>query len=38
MRERAGLIGAEFELEASAGEGTSVFVRYQLPAAGGEPS
>ena len=35
MRERAGLIGAEFELEASAGEGTSVFVRYLPPPAAG---
>ena len=32
MRERAGLIGAQFELESSSGEGTSVFVRY-APAA-----
>ena len=28
MRERAGLIGAEFELESASGEGTSIFVRY----------
>ena len=28
MRERAGLIGAQFELESSSGEGTSIFVRY----------
>ena len=32
MRERAGLIGAQFELESSSGEGTSIFVRY-APAA-----
>ena len=28
MRERAGLIGAQFELESGSGEGTSIFVRY----------
>ena len=28
MRERAGLISAEFELESASGEGTSIFVRY----------
>jgi PAS domain S-box-containing protein len=28
MRERAGLIGAQFELESRSGEGTSIFVRY----------
>jgi signal transduction histidine kinase len=32
MRERAGLIGAQFELESTSGEGTSIFVRYS-PAA-----
>jgi signal transduction histidine kinase len=32
MRERAGLIGAQFELESRPGEGTSIFVRY-APAA-----
>ena len=32
MRERAGLIGAQFELESNSGEGTSIFVRY-APAA-----
>ena len=28
MRERAGLISAEFELESASGDGTSIFVRY----------
>jgi signal transduction histidine kinase len=28
MRERAGLIGAQFEMESGSGEGTSIFVRY----------
>jgi signal transduction histidine kinase len=28
MRERAGLIGAEFQLESKPGDGTAVFVRY----------
>jgi signal transduction histidine kinase len=28
MRERAALIGADFQLESNAGEGTSIFVRY----------
>jgi PAS domain S-box-containing protein len=32
MRERAGLIGAQFELESGSGDGTSIFVRY-APAA-----
>jgi signal transduction histidine kinase len=31
MRERAALIGADFELESAAGQGTSIFVRCQLP-------
>ena len=29
MRERAGLIGAAFQIESRPGEGTSIFVRYQ---------
>ena len=28
MRERAALIGAQFEIESKPGEGTSIFVRY----------
>ena len=28
MRERAGLIGAEFQIESKPGDGTSIFVRY----------
>jgi signal transduction histidine kinase len=28
MRERAALIGAEFQLESKPGEGVSIFVRY----------
>jgi len=28
MRERAALIGAQFESESKPGEGTSIFVRY----------
>ena len=32
MRERAGLIGAQFELESRSGKGASIFVRY-APAA-----
>jgi signal transduction histidine kinase len=30
MRERAALIGAEFQLESTPGDGTSVFVRHTL--------
>ena len=37
MRERAGLIGAQFELESSSGEGTSIFVRYAPGVDVGEP-
>ena len=37
MRERAGLIGAQFELESGAGEGTSIFVRYAPDDAEREP-
>jgi two-component system CheB/CheR fusion protein len=33
MRERAGLIGAEFEIESKSGEGTSVFIKYNRPSA-----
>ena len=32
MRERAGLIGAEFQIESSPGEGASIFVRYSQKA------
>jgi two-component system sensor histidine kinase UhpB len=35
MRERAGLIGAEFELESAPGEGTSIYIRYAVGRAGG---
>jgi signal transduction histidine kinase len=30
MRERAALIGAEFQLESRPGEGTSVFIRHAI--------
>ena len=33
MRERAGLIGAEFQLESRPGDGTSIFVRHVIAAA-----
>ena len=32
MRERAALIGAEFQLESKPGDGTSIFVRHKPPA------
>jgi signal transduction histidine kinase len=31
MRERAALIGAEFQLESKPGDGTSIFVRHKPP-------
>jgi signal transduction histidine kinase len=33
MRERAGLIGADFQLESKVGDGTSIFVRHSIAAA-----
>jgi two-component system CheB/CheR fusion protein len=36
MRERAALIGAEFEVESRSGQGTSIFVRYPGKNSGGE--
>jgi two-component system CheB/CheR fusion protein len=38
MRERAGLIGAEFEIESKPGQGTSIFVKYRRPTAPPPPS
>jgi two-component system CheB/CheR fusion protein len=36
MRERAGLIGAEFLLESKTGDGTSIYVRYPSKGTGGQ--